>query len=164
MPVAGDWSVNKKGKTYRKGRWVKTAEHTNYVKRCEKWALLHGSAFIQIRDEMISLVEDARQNKERLAFKVDTYFAFEDNRLWTVNNLPQQLDADNRLKPCRDALAKLLKIDDKYFFSGFFEKVSANKKDEECTIIRISLQKARTLQNLKMEIKTERESATSQFR
>lgn len=163
MPVAAGWSVNKKGKKYQKGRFVKTAEHHNYLKRCEKWASLHGEAFTQIRNEILKIAEDGRLNKERVSFRVDTYFAFEESRLWTVNNLPQQLDADNRLKPCRDALAKILKLDDKYFFSGFFEKISANQKEQECTILRISLQKARTLQNLKMEIKNERETAASRF-
>jgi Holliday junction resolvase RusA-like endonuclease len=87
---------------------------------------------------------------------VDNYFALEDSRLWTVNNLPQQIDADNRLKPCRDALSTLLGIDDKHFFSGYFEKVSTNSKELECSAIRISLMTPRSLQDLREQIKAER--------
>jgi len=161
MPVAGRWATTKKGRVYQKGRWVKTQEHANYLKRCEKWSMIHNVSFVEIGEELRGMVRAARTAKKRIAFKVDTYFAFEDSRLWTVNNLPEQLDADNRLKPCRDALADLLKIDDKYFFSGFFEKVSAPSKDQECTFLRISVTSPRTIQDVRMQIKRERDQGKS---
>jgi Holliday junction resolvase RusA-like endonuclease len=157
MPVAAGWRTSKTGKRYQKARFVKTEPHTIYLEKCRAWRLLHNTAWTELRAELQGKVRAARAAKEKIAFRVDTFFAFEDSRLWTSGNLPQQLDADNRLKPCRDALAHLLEIDDKYFFSGFFEKVSAPSKPEECTFIRISACTPRTIQDLRMEIKRERD-------
>lgn len=158
MPVSGGWSVSKKGRAYQKGRWVKTKEHTDYMKRCELWALANKRGFTDAKEKLKEEVRKATLEKKRIAFRVDTYFAFENSRIWTVNNLPQQLDADNRLKPCRDALAKILEIDDKYFFSGFFEKVTTTNKNEECTILRIETMYPRTLEDIKKVIKSELEA------
>lgn len=152
MPVAGGWSVNKKGRKYQKGRWVKTEPHKLYMQRCHEWKLLNGEAWYKIRAELKAQVLKARQERRRVAFQVDTYFAFHDERIWTVNNIPERLDADNRLKPCRDALADILEIDDKYFFSGFFEKVSTKTKEEECTYMRITPMIPRTLESIKKMI------------
>ncbi len=157
MPIAAGFGRTKTGKKYQKARFVKTEPHRVYMQKCLEWRLLHNTGFLQIRAEMQEKVRAARAAKEKIAFRVDTYFAFDDSRLWTVNNLPEQLDADNRLKPCRDALSKLLEIDDKYFFSGFFEKISADAKHLECTYIRISQAQPRTLQDLRMRIKAERD-------
>lgn len=161
MPVAGPTARNKKGKLYTTGRWVKTEPHKAYMRRCHEWRALHNAHWWKIQDELQGMVRAARAAKVRLAFQVDTYFAFEESRLWTVNGLPQRLDADNRLKPCRDALAELLGIDDKYFFSGFFEKVSTTSKDHECTFLRISQTQPRTLQDLRLTINAERASSSS---
>lgn len=148
MPVAGNWAVNKNGKQYRKGRWVKTKVHTDYVNRCHHWRLINRAGFDQARDLITKEVDDARMLKLPIAYRVDCYFAFEYGRIWTKDNQPQEIDSDNRLKPCRDALAKILGIDDKYFFSGFFEKVTTNSKDSECTILKISRAEPRTLEQI----------------
>lgn len=161
MPVSGGLARNKKGKLYEKGRWVKTEPHRVYVKKCNEWAVLHNTAWVQIKDQIQGEVRAARAANKKFGFRVDAFFAFENSRLWTQENTPQRLDADNRLKPCRDALADLLGIDDKYFFSGSCEKVSTPSKDQECTFLRISPMTPRTLQDLKMQIKREREQATS---
>lgn len=160
MPVAGPLSRNRKGKLYQTGRFVKTEQHRIYRKMCFQWKMLNNLAWQKIQDELQNAVKTANQENKKIAFMVDTYFIFEDSRLWTKSNAPQRLDADNRLKPCRDALSELLSIDDKYFFGGFFEKLSTSEKDQECTYIRISQMTPRTLQNLKMEIKKEREKAS----
>lgn len=156
MPVPGAWAVNKKGKTYRKGRFVKTEIHTNYVKRCWEWRYINRAAFDNAQAELVRQFQEAKLNKQKFALRVDCYFAFEHSRIWTVNNLAEQIDSDNRLKPCRDALSKLLGIDDKYFFSGFFEKVSTNSKELECSILRISLATPRTMDDVLKQIKLEK--------
>jgi len=161
MPVAGPTARNKKGKLYTTGRWVKTDPHRQYMKRCHEWRALHNASWWKIQEELQGMVRASRAAKERFGLRVDCFFAFEDSRLWTVNGLPQRLDADNRLKPCRDALAELLGIDDKYFFSGFFEKVSTTSKEHECTFLRISQMTPRTLQDLRMEINAERATSSS---
>lgn len=153
MPIAGGWATSKTGKTYRKGRWVKTKIHTDYVKHCELWAKKNAQGFNSISNDLKKAVMEARENKKRICFRVDAYFIFHEPRIWTVNNIPEQLDADNRLKPCRDALAKILDIDDKYFFSGFFEKVTAPSKDQECTFIRITETIPKDIQDIRSLIK-----------
>lgn len=152
MPIAGPTARNKKGKLYKTGRFVKTEPHRIYRKMCEQWKTLNMLAFETIQKELHEKVERAKEEKKRIGFMVDTYFIFEESRIWTKENTPQRLDADNRLKPCRDALSEILGIDDKYFFSGFFEKLSTQEKDKECTIIRIRQMTPRTLQSLRMEI------------
>lgn len=152
MPVAGRWAVSKKGKRYQKGGFVKTKLHSDYLKRCYEWRALHNTGWQRIQEDLHARLESARRNGLRFALRVDTYFAFEESRLWTVNNLAQQIDADNRLKPCRDALSKLLGIDDKHFFGGFFEKITTHSKEYECSTLRITLMTPRTLEDLKTEI------------
>ena len=154
MPVAGAWAVNKGGKHYRKGRWVKTKIHSQYVDLCWLWRRQNGVAFDKAMDVIKAEVEEARVLKRQIAYRVDCYFAFEHSRIWTLANQPQEIDSDNRLKPCRDALAKIMGIDDKYFFSGFFEKVTTNSKDSECTILKISRAEPRTLDQILQQIKT----------
>ncbi len=161
MPVAGKLKMNKKGKLYRAGHFVKTPVHIEYRKLCNLWVLQHKRAFDEIQNHLLGRVHVAREKKQRIAFRVDHYFAFEESRIWTVNNLPERIDADNRVKPCRDAIADMLGIDDKYFFSGFFEKVSTNSKDSECTAIRISQMVPRTLQDLKQQMEQERTASSS---
>lgn len=84
--------------------------------------------------------------------KIEVYVAFENSRIWTKEGQPQQIDADNRLKPMQDGLSKMLGIDDKWFFCGSIEKVTCNSKELESCTIKISPIKAKTLteiQNLR---------------
>ncbi len=152
IPIAGGWATNKKGKKYQKGRWVKSEVHKLFTENCRKYAVLHNNSIERIKCEIHGLVDHARSQNLRIAFRVDTYFAFEDSRLWTVNNFAEQLDADNRVKPCRDAVSELLKLDDKYFFSGFYEKVTVPTKAEECSYVRITLTTPRTLNDLRSQM------------
>ncbi|CAB4149777.1 Crossover junction endodeoxyribonuclease, RusA-like [uncultured Caudovirales phage] len=161
MPVAGRWSIDKKGKSYRKGHFVKTKLHSDYLDRCKRWRMQHKTAWEKIQYELIHMQDLARLGRQPFALRVDCFFAFEHSRLWTQTGEVQSIDSDNRLKPCRDALAKLLGIDDKYFFSGFFEKVSTRSKELECSILRISQMTPRTLDDLKTQIKMENSPASS---
>lgn len=160
MPVAGQWAVSKAGKSYRKGRFVKTKLHVQYLNRCQIWRAQNSEAFDKIKSELLRLQAQAQANGQPFALRVDCYFAFEHSRLWSKAGEAKSLDSDNRLKPCRDALAKLLSIDDKYFFSGFFEKVSTHSKDLECAYLKISLMTPRSLTNLKDQIRQETSLAT----
>lgn len=161
QPVAGGWAVSKNGKKfYQKGRLVKTALHNNYASRCDLWARQNESAMAQIKSALTNYVLKSKGNKSRFGFRVDMFFVFHVERIWTVNNLAENLDADNRIKPCRDVLSKLLGIDDKWFFSGFFEKVSTSDKDKECTLIRISPMLPRKLEEIRTQMMGETSAAT----
>lgn len=110
----------------RVGR-VATQELKNYRRECEFWGLANKS----VRENFFYLMEENPQ----LVLKVDFYFVFKRERLWTKDNRPKKLDASNRVKAAADQLAKFFGIDDKCFFSVSAEKVSG---ENECCIIFIT--------------------------
>lgn len=110
-----------------------------FQEKCLIYKKSHPQRLDKIRAECLKWIQAG------YVLRVDTYFAFEHSRLWTEKMRPQQLDADNRRKPMQDEVGKLLEIDDKYFFSGFIEKVSCINKDFECSIVKISPVLARGL-------------------
>lgn len=156
--VSNKYSFDKKGKPYRKAHFVKSDIHRNYLKRCQEWKFHNNLNWLEVQRRLQEIKKQAQDSRKQFALRMDHYFAFEKSRLWTVNNLAQQIDCDNRMKPCRDAVANLLDIDDKYFFSGFIEKVSAPTKEAECTIIKITLMTPRTLEQVQAQMKLEASS------
>lgn len=156
VPVASNrYGTDKRGRQFQKAHFVKSATHTNYLKACHEWRALHNLSFTRIQEYLLNLQHEAKSKREKFALRVDHYFAFEHSRLWTKNNLAEQIDADNRLKPCRDAIADLVGIDDKYFFSGYFEKVSAPTKAQEGTYIKIAQMVPRTLADIRAQLHQE---------
>ena len=63
------------------------------------------------------------------------------NKTKTAKSKYKRIDADNRLKPTRDAVAELMGIDDTVFFSGNIEKVIG---ETECSIIKMTKTRIRT--------------------
>jgi Holliday junction resolvase RusA-like endonuclease len=110
----------------RVGR-VATQELKNYRRECEFWGLANKN----IRELFFSVMEENPQ----MVLKVDFYFVFKRDRLWTKDNRPKKLDASNRVKAAADQLAKFFNIDDKCFFNVSAEKVSG---ENECCIIFIT--------------------------
>lgn len=159
--VSGKYAVNKRGQVYQKAHFYKSKEHSNYYKQCQEWAFLNQRSFLPIKKLLLESKKEHSDLKVPFCLQVDHYFAYQKDRIFTVNRLPEQLDADNGLKPCRDALAKLLEIDDKHFFSGFFEKVTCDKKEQECSMIRISHTSPRTLDSVKYMMATQMAGTSS---
>lgn len=156
VPVASNkYALDRRGKPYQKAHFVKSDIHRQYLQRCYEWRAYHNVSFGKIQAQLHAALMRSRAERKPFALRVDHYFAFEYDRIWTVNNIAQQLDVDNRLKPCRDALAELLGIDDKYFFSGYFEKLTTRSKELECSIIRISQATPRTLAEIKAMMRKE---------
>lgn len=110
----------------RVGR-VATQELKNYRRECEMWGIINKN----IREIFFAFMEDHPNH----VLKVDFFFVFKRERLWTKQNLPKKLDASNRVKAAADQLAKFFGIDDKCFFSVSSEKVSG---ENECCIIFIT--------------------------
>lgn len=149
MPVAGRWTTDKKGRSYRKGRWVKTDLHRKYVDACWIWARTNRIAFDTVQSKILDMKKDCEFRGKPFALRVDCWFVFHVERVFTEAGLPHRIDSDNRLKPCRDALAEILGIDDKYFFAGHCEKVTTRSKELECSIIRVVQMTPRTLEEIK---------------
>lgn len=83
--------------------------------------------------------------------KVDSWFAFTYDRIWTKDGNPKKLDADNRRKALQDGLSIILDIDDCHFFSGIVEKVTCATKELQCSVIRISPIRPQTLDEIRKQ-------------
>lgn len=155
MPVAGKWKTDKRGRRYQQGRWIKTPVHREYMNQCQLWRIQNNKAFHKIKELIHWSRTDAEKKGIHFALRIDCFFVFYVEHIFTGNGKAQRLDADNRLKPCRDALSKLLEIDDRYFFAGNCEKVYTHTKESECTLIRIDQMAPRTIDQIKSLIQTE---------
>jgi hypothetical protein len=69
---------------------------------------------------------------------------FEPGRLFTKDGRRKKLDASNRIKPIHDALAEILGIDDRFFYTGQSEAVLADGGGE-WVLIRLSKDKIRPM-------------------
>lgn len=118
----------------RGNRFVPTAEHKVYKIKVAKWKFENKMALAVISKKLQQAIESG------LVLKVDSYFCFHHDRVWTKSKpvRPKQIDANNRLKASLDGLVDCLGIDDKYFWSGIAEKVTTEKEHQQCTIFRIA--------------------------
>jgi hypothetical protein len=145
-------NISKKATTKNGKPWVKvkvtgkrrSEEYDLFLLRLQSFKNANHHNFVQIRTQLLAWIKDG------FVLRVDTWYAFEHKRIWTLDGQPQEIDADNRRKAMQDGLSKMLDIDDKWFFSGNVEKVSCNSKDLECSVIRILPVKARTLAEIRL--------------
>lgn len=134
------WKMGKRGKYMGfKTSKRKAASLTHFQLQCQSFRNVNHQKIASIKKECLQWISEGK------LLRVDTWFAFENSRIWTKDGQPKVIDADNRRKPMQDGLAQMLGIDDKWFFSGNIEKVTCVSKEYECTIIRILPVKARTL-------------------
>lgn len=136
--------VNKKGKSYM---GFKTSRRRSdklmfFQMQCASYKNSNLNRVSAIRKKICEWIAQG------YVVRLDTWFVFERSRIWTKDHQAQTLDADNRRKPLQDGLSNILDIDDKWFFSGNVEKVTCTSKDSECTIIRISPQRPRSLEDI----------------
>lgn len=149
MPVAGAMKFNKKtGRAYRGAGWVKTAIHRAFEEDCQTWRYKNHSIFKKAFDSLKEVKDTYSRDGKFLTLRVDTYFVFHAKRVWAVDGHIKRIDADNRLKPCLDAISRLFEIDDSHFFAGGCEKVTTDNKEEEGAYIRISLMTPRKLEHI----------------
>lgn len=116
---------------------------THFYLQCKNFANINYVQMAGIRKKCLEWISKGN------LLKVEMFVAFENGRVWTKDGQPQQIDADNRIKPMQDGLSKMLSIDDRWFFCASIEKVTCDSKESECISIRITPQKARTLQEIK---------------
>lgn len=156
VPVAGQKVRSlKTGKVYHRGRMFKSAEHVNYMKRCEAWSLINKNALDKIITALKSYKAKCEAAGVTFGLEIDCYFVFHVERIVTKSGQAQELDVDNRLKPCLDALKKALTLDDRYFFAGHYEKVTTHTKDLECVMIRIKPTTRRNLTQIRQLMRAE---------
>lgn len=160
IPVAGQLKTSKTGKTYRGSAWVKTEKHRIFEQDCLTWKYKNHSLYKRAFDTIQFAKEICKKNGEFLILRTDAYFVFHEKRVWTLEKSIKRLDADNRLKPCLDAISKMLEIDDSHFFASGCEKITTSNKEAEGAYIRISIVNPRKLESLLGVIASEMEVAS----
>lgn len=138
MPIMGKIKFNKRGKPYAQGRMVKTPHHHDYTAACLAWSLHYQAGLGKFRTELLMKRRACEEQKKTFALKVEYFFFMHRSKLLTVNAKPEQLDVDNRIKPCQDNLMQILNLDDKHIFSVTAEKVCILDSDKERVMISIS--------------------------
>lgn len=132
------------------GRLVKTGIHIEYDKMFTMWTMRNKSYVDKLRTKVAELKQDCN-----FGLQVDMYFCFHQPRIYALNGDVKQLDRDNRIKPATDQMHKLIGIDDRYIFSGNSEKVTTNRKEDECLIVKISTMRPRSKEEILSLIKSE---------
>lgn len=138
-----------------RGRLVKTPIHREYRDRCILWAAQNRLILEAIKNRIHNYHAKAEAKYGHSAFQVDCYVAFDHSRVFTLKNTLQEIDANNFLKPLLDGLVEVLGIDDRAFFAGNCEKITTMSKANECSLLRISPMKPRTLQEIREMMRRE---------
>ena len=136
-PSVNEYMFPRKG-----GGWAKTQKFRDYKQQFLIYKL-QNRLILENHTKNIKMWRD-----KGLYLSVDAYFVFHRERLFTKKGFAKKIDANNFLKPLLDGVSECLDIDDSLFFSGLCEKVSTEKKVDECTIIKISPHQPRTKENL----------------
>lgn len=131
-------SVNR-GFAAVRGRLIKTAEARKFDQEIAIWLYSQNNKTLS---NIRALAKNAVSNNKML--QVDRYFIYPKHKLFTkekkskgliVPESPKKIDADNRVKPLLDAVAKIIGVDDKYFFSGHTEKMVSEDTSLQNTCI-----------------------------
>lgn len=144
-----------------KGRLVKSQKHRDFKRVCELWYLQNRRSIDPIRSKLMEMKNAARARGSDLALKVDAYIAVDRSRVFTGTGKCEQIDANNFLKPLLDGLVVVIGIDDKHFFAGNCEKVTTSSKELECSVVRITPTRPRTLEEIRALMRSETNLAGS---
>jgi hypothetical protein len=93
-------------------------ELKQYKKAMDDWRKEHLGLVCAARAALVAPLPEFQS-----LLRVDRYFALPAARIFTKDGTAQKLDASNRVKAFDDALADILQLDDRWFFSGTAEKV-----------------------------------------
>lgn len=111
-----------------KARRYASDEYKRFKMEVAGWALKNAAIIRNARKQI--------EPHDRL--RIDTYFAFRHERLYTLKGKDKMLDASNRIKALHDALAPILGRDDCHTWAGHFEKIVTVGAQPEHAIIAIN--------------------------
>lgn len=150
MPVVGAVKYNKRGKPYGVGRFVKSEKYQAYHARCLEWQIKYHRALESLKSEILQRRKQLwKEERRALYLKLEIYAVFPAQKLISSDGHVERLDSDNRIKPAKDILFKILNLDDKFVFSDFIEKISG---DSEYMIIKITEQTPRSVSDIKLHL------------
>lgn len=115
-----------------------------FYENCEKFKSINRNNMLLIRSQIQSWVNDGK------VIGMDCFVIVERSRIFTRNGYLEAFDADNRRKALQDGICSIIGIDDKYVFRGITEKVTCDRKDLECAIIKIYPMNPTNLENLQL--------------
>lgn len=117
-------TANEQLAVYR-GRMMKTSKARLFDSMIERYRLKNNKILLGLREDLLKDLENG------FLLRVDTYFCFSYERLITKKATIKTIDTNNRIKSTLDAVSKAIGIDDKYFVSGYSEKVIRCKLSSE---------------------------------
>lgn len=97
---------------------VKSKGLRMFEKEMAEWAMTH-------RESLNLAKEFAKKLQKGQVIEVHKKFIFNRSSIITLKNKPKKNDTSNRIKAIEDTLAKLIGIDDSYFWSGSYDKVGS---------------------------------------
>lgn len=106
-----------------RGRLIKTNAARVFDKQIAFYKLVNFKKIEELKGRMEALL------KKGAVFRLEIYFCFPREKLFTKKNEMKMLDVDNRLKSCTDSFVKLIGIDDKHFVQTKIEKVLCKLSD-----------------------------------
>lgn len=112
-------------------RRCKSKRYLDYEKECKAWTIKNQEQLSKARDLLCLL---PKKNAALFSHK-----HFYQRRILSKDGSVIKNDTSNRLKALEDVLSNILMIDDKYFWSGSYDKSPVTNKDQEGVDIEISI-------------------------
>jgi len=122
-------TVKSRGRMIR----VKSAGMRSWEVEFRAWALVHHKDLSIARSWVSGRVFSGD------AIRLDRYFWFWPSSIVCKDGSPKKLDVTNRIKALDDALADVLHVDDKWFFSGYVTKRAISVPTSRCEFVDVEL-------------------------
>lgn len=146
--------------TFKSKRW-KSDEYKVFETYAAQWAVKN--------TRLVKEIKLAAQDAIIRGFqiRVDSYFVFPRAKIICKSkkllNAAKEIDASNYIKASHDLLAKIIQVDDRHFWSGYFEKVETLDTDRPKIVFTLSQFKPRNIDELYLQLgKTPNESYREQ--
>lgn len=114
-PPANNLYTNRPNRSGKQAGRMKSVEYKVFEHACMVWAMRKHAQLQAARE----LVTQCRQNR---FIRIDQIFFFPRERILCKDGSPKRNDTANRLKALHDVIAKLILIDDCWFWCGAFDK------------------------------------------
>lgn len=112
---------------------IKNAVYKQYEQECHHWRLNNGYSLNYLRDWVLQI-------PAAHAIRIDRMYHMMPHKILTNDMRPRRNDTFNRIKVMDDCLAKLLDIDDSYFWCGHTDKQPITIEGlPECVDFRLSM-------------------------
>lgn len=136
----------------KKGNWNNgghrnSAVYKEYLLEMQSWANKHHLKVAGAKAQLLSAI------KTHKYIRTDLYICQPFKDFIASTGRPVGVDANNYPKACLDSIKKILSIDDAYYLSGFYEKVST--LEDPCAMMIITTHHVRSLQTIRAQIQRE---------